>query len=174
MTIVFVVIAEHGQAIEDAKASSSLLSSTSLPTELPTEAVGKAVFEGETAQIEARLVVSSDSAPQVGVLFDLAAGWHIYWRNPGDTGLAASLNIEATGYRVGPIAWPAPEVFEEADGLFTTYGYQDRVLLSVPLEAVTNASQAELISANPRVLVCRTECVPASFSLASPIDASLP
>ena len=95
---------------------------TQPPTEFPVEAVGKAVFEGEIAQIEARLVVSSDPAPRAGVLFDLRAGWHIYWRNPGDTGLAASLNIEAAGYRVGPIAWPAPEVFEEADGLFTTFG----------------------------------------------------
>jgi thiol:disulfide interchange protein DsbD len=108
------------------------------------------------------------------VLFDLEPGWHIYWRNPGETGLPASLNIEATGYRIGPIAWPAPEVFEEADGLFTTYGYQDRVLLSVPLEAMANAPQAGLISAKPHVLVCSTECVPASFSLTSPVRANLP
>ena len=93
----------------------------SIPTaELPERAVGGALLEDGRPQVEARLLVSSGPERRAGVLFDLAPGWHLYWRNPGDTGIAPTLGIEAEGYRAGEVAWPSPRVFEEADGLFTS------------------------------------------------------
>lgn len=147
-----------------------------LPAHLPPSAIGKDVLSDDQPQIEARLLVSSGEDPHVGMLFSLAEGWHLYWRNPGDTGLAPRIEIEATGYDVGPIVWPAPTIFEEADGLFTTFGYSDQVLLSMPL-ARTDGSAATgqdgLVRAKARVLVCKTECVPASFSLSTPLAFAL-
>ena len=106
---------------------------TRLPAHLPTSAVGQDVLIGEEAQLEARLLISSGPNTFAGVLFSMAEGWHVYWRNPGDTGLAPRIELKAKGYETGPIIWPAPETFKEADGLFTTFGYANEVLLSMPL-----------------------------------------
>jgi thiol:disulfide interchange protein len=171
-TIVILCIATLAQASGD----SALPNASRVPIHLPEGAMGRDVLVGDVAQIEARLLVSSGPKTQVGVLFDLAEGWHLYWRNPGDTGLAPVIDIEVPNRRVGPVVWPAPTVFEEADGLFTTYGYDDQVLLGVPLREhlePQDQGAATLVRANARVLVCRTECVPASFSLSSPITPVL-
>jgi thiol:disulfide interchange protein DsbD len=149
--------------------------SIELPS-LPAEAFALSVVEGDRAQLRARLLVSSGPSPRVGVLFDLAPGWHLYWRNPGGTGIAPSLGLSADGYTIGEMAWPSPQTFAEADGLFTTYGYEGSVLLSAPLIPDTGASEAvgrRLLRAEASVLVCRTQCVPASISLSSPLDTGL-
>ena len=57
---------------------------------LPQSAQVSAVIEDDGAQLRARLLVSGEPTSQVGVLFDLAPGWHLYWRNPGATGLPAA------------------------------------------------------------------------------------
>jgi thiol:disulfide interchange protein/DsbC/DsbD-like thiol-disulfide interchange protein len=148
---------------------------------IPDSARGLAVIEDQTPQVQARLLVSSGATREVGVLFDLAPGWHLYWRNPGETGIAPDLGLEADQHRVGDIAWPAPTVFREADGLFTTYGYERAVLLIAPLEAISaeadgdgdGASGDAFVRANASVLVCRTQCVPTSFELSTPIETAL-
>lgn len=173
-------------------ASAAALEAHSLS--LPPSAAGLAVFEDDGPQLKARLLVSdlaSESAPSkrarhVGVLFDLAPGWHIYWRNPGGTGISPSLGLESSEGRVGEVLWPAPETFREADGLFTTYGYEERVLLSAPLlpglegtheptdDNASSGEAAQWVRADVNVLICRTQCVPASFALSTPLDQNVP
>lgn len=102
----------------------------------PESARASAVLEDEGPQLRATLLISQAPTPRVGVLFDLEPGWHIYWRNPGETGLAPSLALSAQRHRVAEVAWPAPETFREADGLFTTYGYADHVLLSAAIQTL--------------------------------------
>lgn len=148
---------------------------------LPATARATAVLESDVPQLVATLVVSTDApdAPaRIGVLFELEPGWHLYWRNPGETGVAPQIAFEAPGYTVGPLAWPAPDIFKEADDLFTTYGYEGRVLLAAPLSAqpdtrVDAADSAPIARAEVSALICRTQCVPASFALESPLDAAL-
>ncbi len=143
------------------------------PEGLPLTAVGRGIFEGDEPQLEARLLVSHADGLRAGVLIDLAPGWHVYWRNPGESGIAPTLGIDAAGYRAGDVDWPAPEIFEEGDGLFTTYGYSERVLLSVPLERDAGAEAGDKVIARPEILACLTECIPASFELSSPLEVGL-
>jgi thiol:disulfide interchange protein/DsbC/DsbD-like thiol-disulfide interchange protein len=150
------------------------IDSVVLAPSLPESAYARTVIEGNEAQLEARLLVTSDPTPRIGVLFDLAPGWHVYWRNPGESGIAPRLGLEAARHRIGELAWPAPKVFREADGLFTTYGYENRVLLAAPIEAFDESAATDVIRADTNVLVCRTECVPASFTLSTPVDTGLP
>jgi thiol:disulfide interchange protein/DsbC/DsbD-like thiol-disulfide interchange protein len=146
----------------------------SLPA-LPESARITDVVEDDGPQLEARLLVSNDPTRRIGVLFDLAPGWHLYWRNPGETGFAPNLELEVDRHRVGDLAWPAPRTFREADGLFTTYGYEKRVLLVAPIEAIEEGDASDVVArAHASVLVCRTQCVPASFTLSTPLDPDLP
>ena len=68
----------------------------------------------------------------LGVDMQIKEGWHIYWRNPGDSGLPTSIRWEQHSFlKPGDIHWPRPSRFDE-DGI-TTYGYSDRVTLLVPV-----------------------------------------
>ena len=133
-----------------ATAGAGSIDAQRLELTLPESARISAVIEGDEAQLEARLLVSRDPTPRIGVLFDLAPGWHLYWRNPGETGLAPRLAFEVTGHHVGDVSWPAPETFREADGLFTTYGYETRVLLFAPIEAIDSIHSASRRCASAR------------------------
>jgi len=156
----------------DAASAGSIGPTPAMPS-LPESARAESVVEEDGPQLEARLLVSSRTPTKVGVLFDLAEGWHLYWRNPGETGIAPKLGLDVPGHDVGEIGWPTPQTFREADGLFTTYGYEGRVLLSAPIEAKNASDSDTLVHAETQVLVCRTQCVPASFSLSTPIDVAL-
>src|SRR5208337_3717308 len=54
--------------------------------------------------------VSPGTPFQIGLRFRLAPGWHTYWRNPGDAGVAPELDLALPkGATAGPLAWPAPQ-----------------------------------------------------------------
>ncbi len=45
----------------------------------------------------------------VAVRLRMKAGWHTYWRNPGDSGEATTIAWQLpSGFEAGPIVWPAP------------------------------------------------------------------
>src|SRR5208283_6238958 len=72
--------------------------------------------------------VSPGTPFQIGLRFRLAPGWHTYWRNPGDAGVAPELDLALPkGVVAGPLAWPAPQRVTE--GPLMTYAYTGEVLL---------------------------------------------
>jgi thiol:disulfide interchange protein/DsbC/DsbD-like thiol-disulfide interchange protein len=116
------------------------------------------------------LLTSRADNSRAGVLFDLEPGWHVYWKNPGDTGLAPELDwtIEqttrprASGITVGDIEWPTPIAFEGSGGELVSYGYADHVLLASPL---TGYEPGAHISVAGSILICKDECIPVDFTL---------
>src|SRR5690606_19196766 len=38
----------------------------------------------------------------------IAAPWHIYWKNPGDSGLRTRLALDGAGFEAGPVIYPGP------------------------------------------------------------------
>jgi thiol:disulfide interchange protein DsbD len=138
----------------------------------------------QTEQVRAELVAH---APQgavpgqpfwVGLKITHQPHWHTYWKNPGDSGLPTMLQWTLpTGVTAGETAWPAPKSI--AIGTLTNYGYEDTVVLPVPL-TVSPAFQAGLtgdmeIKLNASWLVCRQECIPqdGSFVLHVPVRGSV-
>jgi thiol:disulfide interchange protein DsbD len=129
-------------------------------------------------RVEARLVrtLGTGTRARVGVVFDLAPGWHVYWRSSGDTGLPPELSWDVEGAEIGPIQWPAPRAFEagSAEAGAASYGYQDRVLLASDVHFTRSATSGTRLAVDGDVLVCEYECVPASFRLGRNFGDSLP
>src|SRR5215467_1362406 len=64
----------------------------------------------------------------VGVLFKIAPGWHVYWKNAGDAGTPAEVKFDLpTGFRVTETQYPVPERIEAASDIIE-YGYSKQVM----------------------------------------------
>lgn len=112
----------------------------------------------------------------VGVLLTPNEGWHTYWVNPGQSGLATKITWELPqGFSAGPIQWPTPHPFVSNDvyGL----GYPGPVLLTVDINAPKSIkAQSVTLKATAQWLVCKEACVPgrAKLSLTLPIKSQAP
>ena len=119
-------------------------------------------------------VVAPHTPFRVGLHFLLAPGWHTYWRNPGDAGVAPEFSLVLpAGVRAGPISWPAPN--RVAEGPVMTYAYTGDVLL--PVTATPAATGGPVpIQVHARWLVCKQICVPeqADFRLDLPAGTPAP
>jgi thiol:disulfide interchange protein DsbD len=115
---------------------------------------------------ERSLVRSGES---IGVILHLRMdpGWHTYWINPGDAGLATSIKWTLPpGWSTGPIEWPTPEL--HAMGPLTTYGYGGDAYLLATLKAPEDSSDTVgdvTIRAHATWLVCQEECIPGQADL---------
>ncbi|MDM4770385.1 protein-disulfide reductase DsbD [Solimonas sp. SE-A11] len=102
-------------------------------------------------------------------------GWHVYWLNPGDSGIPTSLQWTLpAGVEAGPIEWPYPHAHSLGD--LTNYGYGEETLHLVPMklgDAWTPGQQVTL-QAEAKWLVCKDVCIPgkAALSLTLPVQAS--
>src|ERR1700704_6076553 len=71
-------------------------------TNAPTRVAADLVSETNSIQPGTTLWVALRLQPP--------AGWHTYWSNPGDSGLATSIDWALpAGLLAGPMAWPRPE-----------------------------------------------------------------
>ena len=136
----------------------------------PADSSGTAaVFEG-VPRVVAHLVVESETIQprqplRVGILFEVAEGWHVYWRNPGDSALPTRIIWQVEDARFGEIRWPFPQVFREPGTGFTTFGYEEQVLLSQSIRINARLDGPVELAANVRFLVCAEVCIPGRVDL---------
>jgi len=130
----------------------------------------------ETGQLRVQLVCDTESVQpgkplRVGLRFELPEHWHIYWRNPGDSGEPPQVRWTLpAGFRAGDLQWPAPERL--GSGSVIDYGYRGSVLLPVELQTPGTAPGGRItLSAEVTWLVCKDICVPgrAELTLALPV-----
>jgi len=119
-------------------------------------------------QVELRL--SDDTAKPgdtvlAGVDLKMEAGWHTYWKNPGEAGSATKIEWTLPpGISAGDIQWPLPQKLPPAE--VTTYGYESEVVLIVPLTLGTNLASGVLnLSAKVSWLECKDSCIPADATV---------
>ena len=125
----------------------------------------------QTEHVEAELIAENLSLAAGGdnwLALRLAPedGWHVYWRNPGDSGLATTLSWTLpTGISAGEMQWPYPH--RSALGDIVNYGYGTETLLLVPLTVPANWSGgANLpLQVKAKWLVCKDICIPGSADL---------
>ncbi|MBZ4419742.1 protein-disulfide reductase DsbD [Myxococcus sp. RHSTA-1-4] len=138
--------------------------------ELPSTAVGSSAPDEGDPRVEAALLVDATQVKpgdpfRVGVRFRMDPGWHIYWKNPGDSGLETEIAWDTPGSTVGPLQWPFPHTFRTPDGFIVTHGYDGEVLLFAQARAAENATGALQLSAAVEALVCEVHCIPAELML---------
>ena len=100
-------------------------------------------------------------------------GWHTYWINPGDAGLATTITWTLPpGFTAGPIQWPTPE--KHNMGPLITYGYEgDVYLLTTITPPKSDLPQHFDVKAHAEWLVCREECIPGKADLTVPLDSGM-
>jgi DsbC/DsbD-like thiol-disulfide interchange protein/cytochrome c biogenesis protein CcdA len=93
----------------------------------------------------------------------IAPGWHTYWRNPGDSGLATSVSWDLPkGVSAGTPLWPAPQRFD--DGGIVNYGYANEATILVPLTIARDAASGTA-KAHIFLLECEHMCIPENVTL---------
>ncbi len=98
--------------------------------------------------------------------FELEPHWHIYWKNPGASGLPVEIEWELPdGFTAGEIQWPAPERIEL--GGLISYGFEGVVTLIVPLQAPEMLEPGAVLPfrAEASWLICKEVCLPGDASL---------
>ncbi len=131
-----------------------------------------------TANVRAQLI-GEVAAIQPGQPFWVALrlkirdGWHTYWRNPGDSGLATTLAWTLpTGFTAGEIHWPYPERIPV--GPLMNFGYHGEVLLQVQIQPPESLPDRETFTLQARAdwLVCQQDCIPEGADLRLSLPAS--
>jgi thiol:disulfide interchange protein DsbD len=124
-----------------------------------------AALTTHAAHTQVRLFLAADTARPgdtvlVGVDLKMEPGWHTYWKNPGEAGMATKIKWQLPpSVTAGEIQWPLPEKLPPAE--VTTYGYNDEVMLIVPLKLATDLKPGPLdLKAKVSWLECKESCIP--------------
>lgn len=129
------------------------------------------LFSQEEELLKAELIAETTSIQPgqpfwVALRIEVSQGWHSYWKNPGDSGMAASIQWDLpAGFTPGQTEWPYPVSFD-VNGM-TGYGYEGQTWL---LTQITPPAELKIggsidLNANVRWLVCSdTTCVPGKSS----------
>jgi DsbC/DsbD-like thiol-disulfide interchange protein len=132
-----------------------------------------------TEPVEARLVaataqVRAGEPLAVGVFFRIRRGWHVYWLNPGDSGLATSVRWTLPeGFAAGPLRWPLPERFTQQGGA-VGFGYAEQLLLGSLVTPPDGAHAPVPIRANVGWLACEKYCLRGTKTLELTLGSETP
>ncbi len=141
------------------------------PDAWPAQA-GQAPMHAEVQLIARTSSVRAGSPLDVGVLLRTDPGWHVYWKNPGQSGLPVKVEWHLpSGWSARDLRWPTPERFET--GGIVTYGYSGEVLLTVALTPPPGLAPGGTVDLGAAVswLACRVECVPGSARVSLSLPA---
>lgn len=105
--------------------------------------------------------VSLNQEFKIGLKFIIEKDWHIYWKNPGDSGTAPKLKWEdLKGNQISDFHWPTPSIFP-IDPL-ANYGYEKEVIF--PMDVKLSGKDFE-VTGEASWLVCKIECIPGKATL---------
>lgn len=144
---------------------------------LATDPAGASAVVTEHARTE--LIAEADGVTPGGTLTlalaqELEAGWHVYWKNPGDSGLPLEFDWSLpNGATAGPIDYPAPQQIPV--GPLVNFGHEGAPVFLTSVTASPDAVVGSTfdIALQATWLICADICVPetGSFSLSVPVVA---
>lgn len=120
----------------------------------------------EETPVEVKLVANYDAVSpglplKLGVQIKVAPGWHIYFRDPGETGLPTTVDfVTPSGFKAGELNWARPKKF--TDFGVTAYGYDGETTMAADVEVTHVETSATAVTFHARVtwLSCKDSCMP--------------
>jgi len=96
----------------------------------------------------------------IATTIKLAPHWHVYWSNPGDSGLPVKLNWTLPeGFEISNIKWPIPDKISY--DILVNYGYYNEVTLLQTLSVPDMLKEGSIdLSLTADMLVCNEICIP--------------
>lgn len=131
---------------------------------IPLVAAPAAWAQPENLEVELvaeTTTVQPGSSVLVGIRLAIEEHWHVYWKNPGETGTPVGIKWDLPkGWRAGPILWPAPKALPL--GTEVAYAYEGTFVLPVRIDAPADAPEGEVsLPATVDWLVCdHQQCEP--------------
>jgi len=112
----------------------------------------------------------------VGIDLLLDDGWHVYWQNPGDSGLSPKIKWNLPpGIDLSDIHWPYPQRLNV--GPLTSFGYDHEVFLLVSAIVDKNYQSSKDVNLHAHLdwLACKDMCVPgrADLNLSLPLVTNI-
>lgn len=124
----------------------------------------------DAAHVHVQLVFpdhSLDAGAQnaAGLYFKLEPGWHVYWKNAGDSGEPPHIQWTLPdGITASPLQFPAPRRLPL--GPLMDFGYENEVLFPFTVQAAATARPGPaVLHAKVDWLVCREVCIPGKAEL---------
>ncbi len=125
----------------------------------------------DTDHLHVELLVPSDQLyfadwNEAALHFKLEPGWHIYWKNAGDSGEPPHIQWTLPkGITATPLQFPAPKRLPL--GPLMDFGYEDEVLFPFHLAVGEPIKSAGPYTLHAKVdwLVCREVCIPGKADL---------
>ncbi len=132
---------------------------TSFAQEIPTPVRAKLVSNIDR--------VAPGESFNLGVLFDIDPGWHIYWKYPGETGLPTKLTLNMPdSYQTSGVMWPIPRAYKKTGG-GVDFGYENSVLLwtNIQVSSDTQIDKSVDIETQVSWISCKDICIPGKAKL---------
>ena len=111
-------------------------------------------------------VLNRGESADIGLYFKLEPGWHVYWKNAGDSGEPPRIRWTLPeGISAGEMQFPAPKRLPL--GPLMDFGYEDEVLFPLTLNVANTVKPGPaILDAKVYWLVCREVCIPGKAELA--------
>jgi thiol:disulfide interchange protein/DsbC/DsbD-like thiol-disulfide interchange protein len=105
-----------------------------------------------------------------GLVLTLEEGWHVYWKNAGDSGEPPKIEWKLpAGFTAGPLQFPIPQRLPLSP--LMDFGYEDHAAFPVTLPAPAAAPPGPAhVDAQISWLVCREVCIPGKAHLGLDLD----
>lgn len=120
-----------------------------------------------TVELVSPAVATAPGKPiRIGLRIELEKDWHIYWRNPGDAGLATTLQVKLPpGFTAGDLKWPFPHLF--GDPPEVSYGYEGVIILPITITHPDTIPNGTIVTIGVTAswLVCNDVCIPGKAEL---------
>ncbi len=125
----------------------------------------------QVSLLSEKSVITTNDFFDVGILLKMDPGWHTYYKEPGDSGYATTVEWKLPeGVEAEALRWPKPVKIVES-GL-TVYGYTNEVMLLSRLHVQTKdvSLQTPLqVEASVGWLECAESCVPGRTTVTLPL-----
>lgn len=101
----------------------------------------------------------------IGLHMKMDQDWHVYWKNPGDSGLEPKIKWELPeGFKASEIYWPYPKRIDLPP--LASYGYEREVFLFTKIETPETITTPNIsIKARVDWLTCKVDCIPGRAEL---------